>query len=499
MKHLTKEDLEFLQQDYIDSNKKVLEREYYEREEERVDEEVIEKKILDIEFNKKEIKKVKKDVKNIIQYTVLDKWMRLFNQASFKNEDAIQILFHVVLGQMLSSLKIYLKSGDYLDYREHFMWLQQSRTGKGKAINLIFKICEELKKHIIVNNKKIMHKMRFKKMGKVTDAGLVNNWKIDKKGKLTNQIKYGVLEKFDVICWEEAKKLIKSGNNYNEDEKEILMTVMEPIDSLNNLWDKDLKDYDESCPTKSSASLIATTRPIGNLRPELLYEGLFQRFLVIVRNVTSKTRKKMREKVALSSFQEEDDNFDEQLKEVASEIQKIYEFAIKSKISIRKEDFTKILNFINQKLEWFDEDIEQNIGKKENCEIMEAFVGGFRDHILKLAHHSTVMRRSSYLEIKDIEYAFELIKKSYESIKIWVEESMTIDIDTEKKESSRKFIIEKTIKRAGGKIKKSDLIKYLIKELEVSYPTASKILNDYLGKKTSRFLEKNKLISLSFG
>ena len=152
-------------------------------------------------------------------------------------------------------------------------------SGKGQGIDFFRKIGERCQK--TVDEKK--SPLRLHKVGRTTSAALINSWEVDPKTKaFTNVVKPGLLAKNDVVYWEEAGKLIR-GDAHNEDTNDIILTITEPFGSSKNIYEKNLAGYPEPATTKSDCSIVATTRPIENIKSYLLYSGLMQRFMVIIR------------------------------------------------------------------------------------------------------------------------------------------------------------------------------------------------------------------------
>ena len=123
------------EQDDIDKAKKVaeLQSEYFEREKKEQKEEAKEKKLAEKKITKKEEKELEEKADTIKKLYALDYWMRCFNRVSYFNEISGQALFHTCLGQALNTLKIYLEDDSELDWRLHYLWIQDSGSGKGKA------------------------------------------------------------------------------------------------------------------------------------------------------------------------------------------------------------------------------------------------------------------------------------------------------------------------------------------------------------------------------
>ena len=55
---------------------------------------------------------------------LLDYWMRCWDRVSYCNEVSGQAMFHVTLGQALNTFKIFLEDDSAIDWRLHYLWIQ---------------------------------------------------------------------------------------------------------------------------------------------------------------------------------------------------------------------------------------------------------------------------------------------------------------------------------------------------------------------------------------
>lgn len=471
----------------------------HERREQKKDDELKkQKEISEIKLTKQEKKDVKKKAEKIQKYYTYDLWNHLFDKVSYYNELGGQALFHVLLGQLMSHFKIYKKSGRYIDWRVHFFWIQNSRSGKGEGVSFMIRAAKKLEKLKRVNGTWMMQTIDIFKGGTSTDAAWVNDYDmIIKKGRrVVNMkdgkpvIKAGIIEVKDIVYFEEARTFLEPGQHKKE-LPEICMTAMEPIGSLKNRWTKKLKDYDLEVPTESSSSFIFTTRPLQNFKGYIAYSGLFQRCMVVIREVDTNLRKLMNKKDAVSSvaIDGEIEDFERNFEELLVEIRKIVEFAHKNQIGFNQDEAEQLQAYLIEKVEWFEKYLDDNVTNQEHKSILETFVGGYKNQILIIAHHAAVMRMSNEVGLEDIEYAFQFVKETFYELVKWI--SITIRPEREIKEENielKKYI--SSLLKIRSPRGKNDIARHLAKKFDWTIPGAYYHINKLLEGKFS-FLESS--------
>jgi len=459
-----------------------LEEEFTRRQDMEEDEQRKQKEILEQDFSAEEVKIIKRKAENIGKYYAYDKWRLLFDKVSFCNEVPGQVLFHVLLGQLLKDHKIQ-QSGDIQeDLRLHFFWIQDSGSGKSRATEFLRKVSERFYVRESESKKRIL---RVYKMGKTTDASMINSWRYDnKKREYTTIPQFGILAKNDIIYWEEANKLI-TGGQFSEETQEIVMTAVEPIGSRNNVYQKELRDYPAPAETTCEASFVAVTRPLENLKPQLLYNGLLQRFVTYFRTLDDSERQEMFDRASLSSFKDKNDTFLQELDLLVDEIKKIVDFSGSVMVDLEPKERARLLKHISNKISWFTENIVKSVFSGELQNILHSFNSRIRNNMIVVASHSALMRGSKVVQEEDIEYSFELMKKCFLSIKDWMELNFTERVDDIK--NKRQRIVGLLLKKNGGKMKKSLVVDELIQLWKLSKDGVYKYLKRLENVRYSRF------------
>jgi len=469
------------EQEQIDEAEKIknLQEKYLVREEQREKKTEKLKELTEKKTTEKEKKELRKKAESIKKLYALDYWMRCFNNTSFYNDAMGQGFFHVCLGQALNHSKIYNSDGSYIDYRLHMLIIQDSGSGKGKAINLITRVFRHPKfKKVEKVEKSSLSKRSYKihKLGRMNAASLINTFEVNKKGIVKTDkngletLNIGILEGYDFIFSEEARVLL-SGYAENLELQEILMTSMEPMGSINNIYTKQLTNYKSECNTRCTASFIYTTRPFGKVKKILAESGLIQRMMFLPRELDYDDRKKMNR---LSAFSFETSgsitSFEEDFDMLIDELNKVVSFAYNNKIDFRKDKVEELQAFLYEQIMYFTDDIENKIPNDSNRKILQSIVSRYRVNMSIMAFHSAVMRHSKWVEKQDLQYAFDYFKKLFEAQKLWV--GVVVEEDKDVKYEDRDIIKElKRIIRQdiNDALVMSDVIKEMGKIFGKSY------------------------------
>lgn len=431
-----------------------LQEEFIKRDEKSKKEQESKNKLTQVVTTKQETAQLEKEAADIKKLYVLDYWMRCFNRVSYYNEMAGQALFHVALGQCLNKKMIYLEDDSALDWRLHFLLIQDSSSGKGRAMNFVSRLFDhaEFKKTEPYLGKPIKRHFRTHKLGRMNAASLINTYAIDKNGRARKDmtgseiVKIGILEQNDFISSEECRNLLEGGSDSLE-LQEILMTAMETIGSSNNVYTKQLTNYESPCSTKCSASFAITTRPFGRVKQTLVESGLIQRMLFLPKKLTFEEREKMNKASALA-FKTANTKtpFSKDFAELVQELNKVVDFANENKIDFSEEHLDELLAFLHEKMMWFTYQVEETVPTEENRYILQSFVARYKENMTIMAFHSAAMRFSAKVEKQDLQYAFDYFKQLFEAQKVWVSLTVEENKDTKHENTAMMRTIERILK-----------------------------------------------------
>lgn len=415
--------------------------------------------------------------KMIETFYALDYWQECFSKVSFHNEILGQCLFHVAIGQALRNKNIYFEDGSQVDYRINVLSIQDSGSGKSKSLGFLTEVML-----------KIQPKIKIHKLGRMNPASLINTYAIDRKGNIVidengiEQVKFGILEEFDFIYSEEGRSILDYSKEAFE-LQEMFMTAIETIGSKSNIYTKTLTNYIVPCETTSRASFVIVSRPFGKIKQTLIESGLMQRFIFYPRELKYSDRQEMN-KIQSFSFRNRNKqtDFSQKFNILIENMNSIIQFANENVIDFNEKNIDEILSFLYEKIMFFTNDIEFKILHKDIKYIMQSFVSRYKDNMIKIAFHSAIMRKSKYVEKEDLQYAFNLFKKIYDSQKIWI----NINVEENTKYIKEELEIKKLIK----KILSSKSLSYneLISELS-THSYKDEIVCQYI---LDKFIQKEK-------
>ncbi|MHA1869032.1 MAG: hypothetical protein ACTSXD_13395 [Candidatus Heimdallarchaeaceae archaeon] len=446
-----------------------------------------------ISFDDEKVEKIKKKAEKIEQYTLLKFWLELFNRESVCNEIPNQILLHVLLGQLLKEKRIKIGIDSYLDWRIHLFWIQNSRSGKGEAVNLLEYIANDIRFYGLDENGKLVKKspLTIKELTpSMTSASLINSVRRNKKGEIIKdefgemEIKHGELADADIVVYKEAKVLI-TPRQYYEELQDIFIKLLEPIGK--NTYKKKLQDYDYTIETTADISLIATTTMIEDIRRMVIERGLAQRCIFYPREIDTQLRKTMATEIQKRKKDLSDLEDREKLKEIiVKELDKVYIFALKNDIKFSPKEIEKIRRYKIKRLNDFYDSIERKLFAFKS--VLESFVASFDPLVDIISHHSAAMRFSKNVELIDIEYAFILLERVFDAIKLWIEIFLKEETwyESEEKKQMVRFI-EGALLKNDGEMALSELkkifAKRFLKSLEASAYHIKKLAMTEVGYK----------------
>jgi hypothetical protein len=206
-----------------------------------------------------------------------------------------RFMFLAALGALLHKRGIKVRRrSNMLDTRIHILVIQASRTGKGVSLSLMREFCEAMK---WLDEEDEEETINFVRELQITDAAIVGT--IDGKIAERNRAKgidhpddpdyrepviIGDLGLYDVVAFSEAKQMFKAGA-HNEDLLELIQSAADQPGWI----DKKLAG-ENRIRYISNATIVGTTYFLDEFKELLLKQGIFQRFLVMVRDLTFEER-----------------------------------------------------------------------------------------------------------------------------------------------------------------------------------------------------------------
>ena len=453
--------------------------------EERKLEEEKKKHQIQKQYTEEELTKIEKKAEYNANLFLHDKYMYCYKSSIFHNDILGKCSLHYILGSFLRHKKIEVGFQEWVDYRIHLILIQMSGTGKGKTANFIERVIKDVKFPIVdIKTNKVLDRKKWRYADIITSgitnaSALINTYVMDNKGspkKDNNGIELvnsGSIELYDFFIYEEGGHLFSDSEN-STTMVDIFLRAMEPIGSSNNKIDKKLTQYANALTTTSKSSFFFMTRPIGKMKKTVAESGLFQRCLFLPREVDDDIANEMKKLSASNKIKyaggvrsKKDVEF---YYDLIEEIQKVVEFGFNNDI-VQNPAYTEdIDSFFDSKIQWFFEDMKQNIINDDVRIILNSLSNRYVDNMLTIAYHSACMRYSKVVDLEDFQYAFNIMKELYEEQKNWLSNTLEISYYSKKENFDFKKELTTIIKMDRNGLKNLNGITLeLCKTFEIDY------------------------------
>lgn len=438
-----------------------------------------------------ELRKYTDSVKKV--YNLDQEFLKYFNEYSFYNEFVGQCLFYISLCTLVKN-RTDIKLGNAISLMQHFFLIQDSGTGKDRAFDYVIDVLEEVNNFYQYKHnapEKLVN--IYQASGTETVESYVDSLQMTTQGKVKNPenpvIIPGILSENDLIVLRECSFLLKGKEQDDKQSKrEVFLQAIEgrPIVKRLKSWDG-LKTE-----TYCRACVIGATRPFENMKEHIVNTGLQQRAINYMRKVGKEERDKMIDAVIDHSFltNEEYTYVRRGLKDVAKELYAFYEFFQKTNFIFDQRD--KMRELKRKVMKEFSHTIEEEFKMDMHKELMRTFQGRLTSIIDVITILNCGIRRDNKVSSVDIERAIDFVRTSFNSLKTWVEDSINISQQEERKMEKWEKMAKKAFKKSKI-LKKSDFIGILQSNVGVSQGTAYKIYKTFLD---NIYTEKNKVLTL---
>ena len=358
---------------------------------------------------------------------------------------AIQAGFYVVMSQYFKNVRIAFGSGEK-DVRLSYFEIEPSRSGKGERMKVMKKLLEALDLSWV----KITRVTEAGVIGSVNEKALEYNYKNNlKEGDKTykNPIIIGDLGKYDVIFFEEAKKLLLMGEQHD-----MLGDLQEALDYPGHIRKK-LKngaiEYFADC------SLYCTTYYTPEIGDTLLKQGFFQRVIFRIREFTIAENRELRRRIIelFNTNKDRRGEFEEKLKEYSEMIKKL---SRDSKTLYMTKSAIRYMLKIQTR---FEREIKK--AKGIELQIMMSFSQNVIDLCAKIGAINACLENRKKIDEADINSAYIFVKASANSIlnKVMIQKKdQSSDIKDKLMRLFRKYYVK------DQEINKEKFVKFLINE-----------------------------------
>lgn len=362
------------------------------------------------------------EIKNLSKQAIEEKRQSLkfdlishLTSFSFLNELPLEIMSHSFLSLFLKHIPIRLNN-KRIATKLHFVWLQDSGSGKGEAFRELGRIIEQYNKHYSAK-----YKAKFLD-GSETVESFYNTFEHTKKGGYDLQKPVvGTFQEADALIIEECSYVFVEKRGQKQTKAEILLKALEDQPMLKRLASWNGKET----TTAPNFVLFGSTRPIPDIQETIATSGLLQRTISCFRNIDAKTRQEMNlkniyKKVKTDTSEEDYAGRRDHLCRRINELRQFTENNQNFSFEEIEDGFQLISKVIND----MEVDLYNTITRLEHQKIAEAFISRFTDKILVLSIQNAILRESNKVSLTDVQSACDLMKKSYQQLCLWIEQSI---------------------------------------------------------------------------
>ena len=211
------------------------------------------------------------------KYSILRGYLEHFKQVSINNEIPGLLSFFFILGQAAIPYVRIPVGGSNLDPRANIFWIQDTRTGKSAAYQIIEKVLKSAG----------MESMDY---NSGNDAALVGTLVPDPEDEHNTIVRQGILGGRKGLNFDEGSVILKTGQ-HNENTTLFLQSALNSAGTGRNILTKHMAR--DSFNVKSEVSLWITTYPPKGIKEHVLDKGIFQRVLTYWRHWTLEMKREV--------------------------------------------------------------------------------------------------------------------------------------------------------------------------------------------------------------
>ena len=373
------------------------------------------------------------------KYPILRGYLEHFKQVSINNEIPGLISFFFILGQTaIPFVRIPVK-GSNLDPRVNMFWIQDTRTGKSAAYQIIEKILKEAG-------------MKSMDYNSGNDAALVGTLVPDPDSEDQRNpnmiVREGILAGRKGLNFDEGSVILKSGQ-HNENTTLFLQSALNSAGTGRNYLTKHMAR--DSFTVKSEVSLWITTYPPKGIKEHVLDKGIFQRVLTYWRHWTLDMKKEVNHTLAEGTYKDEEfevsfeevvDFFKDMKKELKRRVLTLADIPPLEWEEMSEDDKEQVvMNLSCRQKRMFSIDasyvpalisaIDDYYGVVEKMSpdkqgICSSFIMGLQNYTNILAHHFAMIEGSWIVTGDHVDMAKEILYDLYQNLIQWLESEINI-------------------------------------------------------------------------
>ena len=383
------------------------------------------------------------------QYPVLRGYLEHFNQFSRNNEIPGLLSFFFVLGQAAVPYVRIPVGGSNLDPRVSMFWIQDTRTGKSAAYQVIEQVLKEAN-------------MRSEDYNSGNDAALVGTLVPDPDSEDRRNpdmiVRPGLLAGRKGLNFDEGSVVLKTGQ-HNENTTLFLQSALNAAGTGRNILTKHMAR--DTFSVKSEVSLWITTYPPKGIKEHVLDKGIFQRVLTYWRHWTLDMKRPINHELAEAVHQQPEfevpfddvvDFFKEVQKRLKRRVQELADIPPMEWDDMREDDqeavvmslmhrmFTVDESYIPALMSAIDEyySIVEPLGPDKQG-ICSSFIMGLQNYTNVLAHHMAMVEGVWVVTGDHIDMAREILFDLYGNLIQWLESEINIGAGGAEKKKMEDF------------------------------------------------------------
>ena len=386
------------------------------------------------------------------KYPILKGYLEHFNQVSKNNEIPGLISFFFILGQAAVPFVRVPVGGSNLDPRVSIFWIQDTRTGKSAAYQIIQKVLEAAG-------------MESNDYNSGNDAALVGTLIPDPESEDSKNpdmiVKEGILAGRKGLNFDEGSVILKTGQ-HNENTTLFLQSALNSAGTGRNILTKHMAR--DSFTVKSEVSLWITTYPPKGIKEHVLDKGIFQRVLTYWRNWTLEMKREINHMLAESVYHQANLEMSfEEVVEFFTNIQRALKRRVleladippmewdemhsddqeKEVMGLMHRMFTPDDAYVPALIAAIDEYYNVvEVMSPDKQGICASFIMGLQNYTNVIAHHMAMIEGTWVVRGDHVDMAKEILLDLYDNLIQWLESEVNIGAGASEKKKMEKMWVD---------------------------------------------------------
>lgn len=341
-------------------------------------------------------------------YSIKQLWNRIWNSKIAKQPVWKELCFYNMLGTVLDEKE--------KDYRVHLIFSSYSTSGKDEGINLVREILERLdfkaRTPAMVTDRTLIGAVNPTAIEYNTRHGLTCEEPVKGQKVFKEPVEKGWLEDTDWIAFSESESVFRPSVH----NKQIQIILRQAMDKARRV-EKGVAGHD--IPILTNTSFILTTYKMDNIVNAILHNGLFQRAIFYLKDITSEDHRGIRNHIIEKNFDSDyEDDFDEEkyIMKLLEKLREMKRWYDENKNNIKKEKRSG--EFIKQLVDMTEDNYIEYM--QIDKEILDSMIRREINHLHKLCVLDAISRKECIITKQTIRKCFNLIMVCIDSIKVLI-------------------------------------------------------------------------------